>query len=792
MKKKTLIILCVFLSVGLFAQEADLIWYDSPDVAPPGYYSERRNTFNDWLEGSGEEFSKGHTGLGLIGLMDAGYAVDSLFIGLSETALSYQQPALDFLFLLDSTLNFLVENTENTRDIVENFMAFYNTPAYDSLKASLEFYRMVADSAIFDMEGVLNHHGMQIDSNLNSVAEHFEAVYQDTSDFEFLLMTEWDEKVFVFNREAFDRVHEIEYHLTEFSRLWVYSWDMISADTASAKIGIDSLILSLDHLFESMMLVSEAFQNPPLEELYIEPWPAYIVAEFSMIFAYLLDDAVFHIPLSETDTLHFRPVAFLENHAYGMIPLYMDFYSSEDPYTYEFGRLFPGGLPAFIVRQMLPDLILNAGEDEDAHKNHLIQKHAEFKLRLDPPWPLVGDPYDFDAYAGLAFIDFIRLLKYVQEESEALFGYLDSGRLDSFFVHYDWNRMDLSEKNDEIRENLEPYAYCDSTVVFTVLLKTPNASEGFKIEKGDSFIPMYFLPENARMLLDGLDMTEEAIAGVNEGIDSLRTNLNKYMDISLDPNYLDFSSAETPLDYILALEASNPDFMKMTDYGKDRIRKMGPMLETAFYDMAVSAESMQLYFDAGLILTQELAPIMDEMGIESGMMIFMAEIALDMNIMSQEMLHNMSEDMGDPETTTDMMGERVNLSAWFDNPPDNFLQVAKRYLTGEDPSLHGLFPDRSVRIEPLPFNPKEFVLYGNYPNPFNPLTSIHFDIPAEGRIKVIVFDINGKMVAELFNEQGHAGYYELTWDGGSLSSGVYFTRISWNGQTQVQKMTLLK
>jgi hypothetical protein len=88
--------------------------------------------------------------------------------------------------------------------------------------------------------------------------------------------------------------------------------------------------------------------------------------------------------------------------------------------------------------------------------------------------------------------------------------------------------------------------------------------------------------------------------------------------------------------------------------------------------------------------------------------------------------------------------------------------------------------------------PREFQLFQNYPNPFNPVTSIKFDIPKSTFVKMKVYDILGKEVAELVNTDMEAGRYEVNWDGTNLASGIYFYRIETKDFTRVMKMVLLK
>ncbi len=98
--------------------------------------------------------------------------------------------------------------------------------------------------------------------------------------------------------------------------------------------------------------------------------------------------------------------------------------------------------------------------------------------------------------------------------------------------------------------------------------------------------------------------------------------------------------------------------------------------------------------------------------------------------------------------------------------------------------------------------PKEFFLLQNYPNPFNPVTTISYDLPTAGQVSLKVYDILGKEIAELVNEEKTVGRYSVKWDASKFASGMYFYRISvsarlsQDGQTgnfiQTKKMILIK
>jgi hypothetical protein len=92
--------------------------------------------------------------------------------------------------------------------------------------------------------------------------------------------------------------------------------------------------------------------------------------------------------------------------------------------------------------------------------------------------------------------------------------------------------------------------------------------------------------------------------------------------------------------------------------------------------------------------------------------------------------------------------------------------------------------------------PSEFELYQNYPNPFNPVTTIRFDIPSvksgKAKIKIVVYDILGKQIAELINEELSPGSYKVDWDASNYPSGVYFYKLTAEDYSFTRKMVLLK
>ena len=80
----------------------------------------------------------------------------------------------------------------------------------------------------------------------------------------------------------------------------------------------------------------------------------------------------------------------------------------------------------------------------------------------------------------------------------------------------------------------------------------------------------------------------------------------------------------------------------------------------------------------------------------------------------------------------------------------------------------------------------------NYPNPFNPETSITFTLPAESGVRLVILDISGRQVAVLANGRYSKGEHTFTWDGSKSASGIYYYTLSARDELVVGKMMLMK
>ncbi|MGH1364081.1 MAG: T9SS type A sorting domain-containing protein [Calditrichia bacterium] len=144
-------------------------------------------------------------------------------------------------------------------------------------------------------------------------------------------------------------------------------------------------------------------------------------------------------------------------------------------------------------------------------------------------------------------------------------------------------------------------------------------------------------------------------------------------------------------------------------------------------------------------------------------------------------------------------GTMRNFDAQYVDAPNGNFQPQNAALNTIS-SKGGLIGDRhfgmittgivdDTRISALP---QSFELAQNFPNPFNPVTTIQYSLQSRGKVTLEVYNLLGQVVATLVDEVRPAGEYSLTWDALNQASGVYFYRLQHGGNVQVRQMMLLK
>ena len=112
-------------------------------------------------------------------------------------------------------------------------------------------------------------------------------------------------------------------------------------------------------------------------------------------------------------------------------------------------------------------------------------------------------------------------------------------------------------------------------------------------------------------------------------------------------------------------------------------------------------------------------------------------------------------------------------------------------ISGFDGEIPPVPPVGSDHVQ-APAIPKSVALAQNYPNPFNPSTQIEFQIPTSSHVTLAVYDVLGRKLEVLVDEQMNAGIYNRVWNAQGYESGVYFCRLTAGSHTEMKKMILMK
>jgi hypothetical protein len=136
----------------------------------------------------------------------------------------------------------------------------------------------------------------------------------------------------------------------------------------------------------------------------------------------------------------------------------------------------------------------------------------------------------------------------------------------------------------------------------------------------------------------------------------------------------------------------------------------------------------------------------------------------------------------------------------LNNEGDNYLQISSITISQSGYLFAGTWIRSILKFGQKITNvanggkliPSEFSLQQNYPNPFNPTTTINYSIPKSGFVKIKVYDLLGRIVTTLVNENKLVGNYSVQLNASKLTSGVYFYRMESGSFSQTKKLLLLK
>ena len=165
-----------------------------------------------------------------------------------------------------------------------------------------------------------------------------------------------------------------------------------------------------------------------------------------------------------------------------------------------------------------------------------------------------------------------------------------------------------------------------------------------------------------------------------------------------------------------------------------------------------------------------------------------SSVCLDM-ICYNEAIDSVSVQIGQGDSTA------CGVLAWISGPGAGTVQLDIFDLySDEHLFLDVNFYAGMVDISNDLIKPNQFLLFPAYPNPFNPLTTIRFNIPFETQhaTSLQLFDINGRSVESLVNRVMQTGQYEIEWSASGMPSGIYFAELVNGNYRQVQKLVLMK
>jgi hypothetical protein len=134
-----------------------------------------------------------------------------------------------------------------------------------------------------------------------------------------------------------------------------------------------------------------------------------------------------------------------------------------------------------------------------------------------------------------------------------------------------------------------------------------------------------------------------------------------------------------------------------------------------------------------------------------------------------------------PSTPFVVVTTNLNLSGIF-----NFEISSDKWVYWEDSFEIATDVKNEITI-PITYN-----LYQNYPNPFNPVTTIEYSISERSKIELIVYDVLGREIEVLVDEEKDVGYYNTEFIAGNLASGIYLYKLKAGDFTETKKMILLK
>ncbi len=131
-----------------------------------------------------------------------------------------------------------------------------------------------------------------------------------------------------------------------------------------------------------------------------------------------------------------------------------------------------------------------------------------------------------------------------------------------------------------------------------------------------------------------------------------------------------------------------------------------------------------------------------------------------------------------------LLKPRINCIEWD--------QSGNIYIGTKGNGVFSSYQPQLVKVEEPHVIPKKWKLYHNYPNPFNPTTTISYKLPKSSFIKLNIYNINGQLINNLVEKQQDAGYHQVKWNAVNMPSGIYLYKIQSEEFISVKKCLLIK
>ncbi|NQT62884.1 MAG: T9SS type A sorting domain-containing protein [Candidatus Marinimicrobia bacterium] len=780
-----MLVLSFMMVTGISAQTPDLVLQESIDTDYVNYLNSKESEWEAQVAIGGDDAStmKAYIGLAALSFAWTHIDADTAFGDLDLWADSIETN-LDSIFtrIEDDIIPMLDPWEMNA--ILTNLTGFFDSGDYESFR---DFINDMDETLGNNFENVgltLEDLGDDIDDNfmIHDFGHNIDSVYNHIADFEFslqILANDISDTVFVIDRELFDHFHDlseigdsIAINMENFgdymdSIMMVYDGDVMP--------GISELRIGLNGMTDLLDTVRVIFENEPFGPFEINTAPIDSLQSAIAELDTLLGGKAYEFgPDAEGKTI--VPLAIIQNLPEGQIvDVYWDFYRSSTPETFTFGGIFPDGMDAQNLDLLSADLVMNNWDEDDA----LDQRMAALRIAWEAD--LLLDPTDPDAHLGLAGIMAYDMVDEYSGTFDDIFRLLEAGRIDSLTYLYDWQSVDFFGDLEEVQDHMSYFTEPDNPAHFVMLVKTELDAFGPYIIGPSSEFEIVHIPWVAVAALQvELEILQGAAELIVDVVTQVYDNLDEIFVLNLDPSVLDFSSIEDEMDLILMLEESNPNFLTLTDYGVEQFIQLGDDLEEA---LSIINE----FFELMVGLANAMQPYDSDFGIDG------FSFVEDMEEM-ETISFDLWQDFAFPDSMVWMDDERVNFSAWFDNPPTSFLLMWRGQVFGNDLTWGGLFPDRFVtNITPEPDAlPMTFKVYAAYPNPFNPVTNIRFDLPSDGMVNVSIFNIRGQLVETLVKEELTAGHHNIPWTAARLPSNLYFYRVQYDGHAGTNKVLLIK